>query len=233
MRIQSLEIYSPNLEAQKNFYANVLGLELMEQSASELVFRIGNSQLKITARKDFTPYHYAINIPCNQEQEAADWLRDRVEMLKYEQKEIQFFEHWNAYAIYFYDADNNIGELIARKSLMNSSNEPFGSESLLEISEIGIPTFDIEKEYSTMKQVCNLPIYSGSFERFCAVGDEHGLFITINKELKKQWFPTEDPTISSDFAIKFVNENVAYEGTYQGAELLLQSNGQLGIHESD
>jgi len=39
------------------------------------------------------------------------------------------------------------------------------------------------------------------FDRFCAVGDENGLFIVVNNELKK-WFPTGDLIEQSDFKIR-------------------------------
>lgn len=224
MKIQELELFTPKLEAQTKFYAQILDLDIIEQTSTSVSFQIGSSVLKLKYRAAFSPYHYAINIPANQEKEALEWLKQRVEILEYENLEIQYFDHWNAYAIYFYDADKNIGELIARKNLKNDSNKPFDKNSLLEISEIGIPTFDIHREYNILKETTGIPIYSGSLERFCAIGDDNGLFIAINKELKKEWFPTNGKTLSADFSIQFIEKGKAYIFEYQNEKLTTVTN---------
>jgi len=210
MKIQALEIFTPNLEAQTKFYSQVLELDIIEKTNNSVSFQIGFSILKLKYREIHTPYHFAFNIPANQQKEALQWLKERVEIIKYENSEIQYFNFWNAYAIYFYDADKNIVELIARKTLSNSSEKPFSKNSVLEISEIGLPTFDIDKAHKILKEVTGISIYSGSVERFCAIGDAHGLFILINKNLKKEWFPTNDKTESSDFMIRFMEDGKVY-----------------------
>jgi len=147
------------------------------------------------------------------------WLKQRVEILEYNNLEIQYFDFWNAYAIYFYDEDRNIVELIARKTLKNNSNRPFDNKSLLEISEIGLPTVDINREYKTLHDAASIPIYSGSMERFCSIGDENGLFIVIDKSLKKEWFPTKDKALSSDFKIRFLENSKEYVFEYKNEQL--------------
>ncbi len=221
MHIKELQLFTPNLEAQTKFYSQVLELDIIEKTDRSVSLQVGNSILKLIHREQFTPYHYAINIPANQEKEALQWLKERLEILKYENKEIQYFNFWNAYAIYFYDADQNIGELIARKNLKNTSNRPFDKNAMLEICEIGIPTFDISQEYQILKETANIPIHSGSMERFCSLGNDNGLFIVINKALKKEWFPTKDKPFSSDFVIKFVEKDKEYTFQYEN-ELLKQ-----------
>ncbi len=215
MNIQTLELFTPNLEKQTTFYAQVLDLKIIEKTSTSVAFQIGSSILKLTYRKAFAPYHYAINIPGNQEQEALKWLKERVGILTYENNDIQYFDFWDAYAIYFYDEDGNIGELIARRNLPNHSNRPFDSQSLLEIGEIGLPTFNIEQEYRLLNAHADLPIFSGSLERFCAIGDEQGLFIVINKHLKKEWFPTKDKPWSADFNITFSEKGKEYSLAYK------------------
>lgn len=221
MHIQELELFTPKLEEQITFYTQVLALDLLEQTNTSASFQVGNSTLKLTYRADCSPYHYAINIPANQEQEALAWLKERVEIIKYENFEIQYFDFWNAHAIYFYDEDKNIGELIARKNLNNESAQVFDKNALLEICEIGLPTVDIGREYNLLKDTTGIPIHSGSLERFCAIGDEHGLFIAINKKLKREWFPTTDEPISADFKIKFKEQGQAYTFVYEKEELSL------------
>jgi len=221
MKIQTLEIFTPKLEQQTKFYAQVLELDIIEKTKTSVSFQIGNSVLKLSYREEFSPYHYAINIPANQEKEALEWLKARVEIIEYKGLEIQYFEAWNANAIYFYDEDGNIGELIARKKLDNHSNKTFDKNSLLEICEIGIPTFDVKREYDLLNQETGIPIHSGELKRFCAIGDSHGLFILINKELKQEWFPTKDKPFSADFNIKFEENGEVYSFEYKNEILKL------------
>ena len=224
MKIQELEIYTPRLEEQTKFYSQVLELDIITKTNTSVSFQIGKSILKLISREEFTPYHYAINIPANQENEALKWLKERVDILKYENLMIQYFDFWNAYAIYFYDEDRNIVELIARKNLENHSNQAFDKNSLLEICEIGIPTSDIRKEYEILKNATGIPIHSGNLERFCAIGNDNGLFIAINKEKKKEWFPTKDAPFSSDYNIRFIEKGKEFTFEYKNEELKAVAN---------
>lgn len=219
MKIKELQLYTAQLETQTTFYTEVLGLEIIAQTKSTISFQIGNALLEFSYRAEFTPYHYAINIPANKEQEALEWLKKRVAILKYEGNEIQYFDFWNAYAIYFYDADHNIVEFIARKNLKNNATEAFNVSSLLGISEIGLPTFDINQEYQLLNKKTGIEIHSGNLERFCALGDENGLFIMINKNEKKEWYPTLDKPYSSDFKIIFMEKGEEYKFVYKGEKL--------------
>ena len=224
MKIQELEIYTPRLKSQTKFYSEILELEIIAKTNTSTSFQIGESILKLVQREKFNPYHYAINIPANQEFEGLEWLKDRVEILKYENLPIQYFDFWNAYAIYFYDEDRNIVELIARKNLENHSNQAFDKNSLLEICEIGIPTSDIGKEYEILKNATGIPIHSGNLERFCAIGNDNGLFIAINKNVKKEWFPTKDVPFSSDFIIKFIEKGDEFIFEYKEEKLKAVAN---------
>ena len=187
MKIQELTLYTSNIDGQTEFYSQVLGLEIVKKSPKNVSFHIGNSLLQFEQKKEATPYHFAINIPANKEEEALQWLKSRITILKDDQDEIIDFRAWNAKAIYFYDQDKNIVELIARKNLKNESDQNFGPEQFLEISEIGVPTRDIESEFSILRNAMGIEIYDGGFGNFCAIGDENGLFIFINKDHKK-WY---------------------------------------------
>ena len=219
MIIKELELYTAQLEAQTEFYSKILGLKIIKQSEKSIAFKMGNSILRLTYRATFTPYHYAINIPKNKKKEALEWLKSRVDVLKDGDSEIQYFDFWDANAIYFYDNDKNIVELIARNTLDNESDTSFDVQQLIEISEIGLPTTNIKREYEFLNERTIIPIYSGNFERFCSVGDANGLFIIINKDLKKDWYPTQDKPHSSDFRIKFEEKGRNYRLEYKNERL--------------
>lgn len=218
MYIDKLSIYCGDLQKQQQFYTEVLGLKAVDKWEDSVTYLLGNSALRLEYSPDFRPYHFAINIPSNQISEALQWLRTRVVVLKDGDREIQDFTSWNAKALYFYDVDYNIVEFIARRSLKNESKSGFSQTSLLEISEIGMPTEDIERVYNSVHSKCGLPIYSGDFGGFCAIGDEHGLLICIDKN-KKLWYPTNDPAYSADFRLSFKAGGKAFKLRYQHGKL--------------
>lgn len=199
MHIKKLILYTPDVERQTQFYTQVLGLIPFEIRSDLVSFQIGESLLVFKYKHEATPYHFAINIPAYQDKEALRWLKSRVDILKDGNNEIQDFKTWNAKAIYFYDADKNIVEFISRNNLKQVLNQPFNQQSLIEISEIGLPTQSIEQEYRLLNKMLGVEVYDGSFHRFCAIGDEHGLFICIDEDRK--WFPIKDHAYYSDFIV--------------------------------
>ncbi|MEG3659306.1 VOC family protein [Arenibacter palladensis] len=209
MKIQELTLYTTNIESQSEFYSQVLGLKIVKKSSKCVSFQVGNTLLHFEFNKTATPYHFAINIPANKDKEALLWLKSRLSILKDGQDEIIDFRAWNAKAIYFYDQDLNIVELIARKNLKNESDQKFGPEQFLEISEIGVPTRDIENVFSILSGVMDIEIYDGGFGNFCAIGDETGLFICINRDHKK-WYPTQDKASPSEFELKLSQNGKTY-----------------------
>ena len=201
MKIKELILFTQNLVAQIEFYLNVLEFELLHKSKTGCSFKLGNSILSFKICKNTAPYHFAFNIYSNMEQEAFSWLKERVDILPFNNKEIINFESWNAKAIYFYDSDMNIVEFIARKNLKMNSNLPFSSKSIINISEIGIATSTMRKTYNEINILRPIKLYSEDFDRFGALGNEEGMFILVNPVLKK-WFPNDDAIHQSDFIIK-------------------------------
>jgi catechol-2,3-dioxygenase len=218
MQIRELKIYSSNHSWQIEFYSKTLGLVLIHQTENVAQFKIGKSRLVLMKSARSQPYHLAINIPSNRLKEALAWLKLRVDILKSDGNEIQDFSPWDAQSVYFYDQDKNIVELIARKHLNNENQAPFDADSFLEISEIGLPVNDLEATYNALRDIVDIQIYDGNFERFCAIGDERGLFICIDKTAKT-WFPTGDKACSSDFEIKFEEKGLAYEVAFKNGKI--------------
>ncbi|SDX16443.1 hypothetical protein SAMN05444411_103244 [Lutibacter oricola] len=201
MKIKELIIYTSKLNLQIDFYTTVLELPITISTPESTSFKIGESILTLKYRKNTTPYHFALNIPSNKEKEALYWLKERVDILGFDTKEIIDFSSWNAKAIYFYDLDNNIVEFIARKNLNINSEEKFTAKSILNISEVGIASTNIESTFNKVNLIDNIEVYSGDFIKFCALGNENGLFILSNNKLRK-WFPTGDQIYQSDFVVK-------------------------------
>lgn len=219
MTIQELSLCTCNLQKLHSFYSETLGCETAFEIETSFRIQIGDTTLTFTERETATPYHFAINIPSNQIQGAVDWLKQRVSILPGYGSEIVDFSSWKAKSVYFYDSDRNIVELISRERLNVHRNDSFDAAQFLGISEIGLPVEDIESTYSTLKTFAPFPIFSGSFDTFCAVGDDQGLFIIIDKN-KKDWFPTEDPANSSDLEIFGKNNGTIFRFHFRSGKIV-------------
>ena len=201
MVIKEITLFTTNIAAQRHFYKMTLGLEILEDTVNRIAFKVGYSVLAFQYKEEIKPSHLAFNIPYNAIYDALKWLRDRTEVIQYNNEPVTDFQNWKAKAIYFYDADNNILEFIARERIEIESDVAFTPRTIIGISEMAIATIAIETLYKHINTIKPIPIFDGDFDRFCALGNDQGLFIIIDKT-KKKWYPTMDIAYTSDFIIK-------------------------------
>lgn len=201
MKFDEIILQTDNLQAVQDFYTKTLQLKLVKITDKSLSINVGTTTL--TFKLSTTPkptYHYAINIPENQFDNAVNWLRQRTKTILYDNSDKVDFPNWNAHAVYFYDSVGNIGELIARHDLDNATDKPFAAESLLNISEIGLPTSDVSTLAKALKEAIGIKTYVSGSETFEPLGDENGLFICV--VLDRDWFPTKVKSV--DFPVEVV-----------------------------
>jgi len=201
MKIKEVILFTNNIQGQRHFYKAILGFEQLVDSQEKISFKAGESILTFQYKKDVKPSHLAFNIPSNAINDALIWLGKRIEVLDCDDGKIADFSNWRAKAIYFYDAENNIMEFIARERIGIESDVAFSPNSIISISEMAIATEDIESIYNSINTIKPITIFDGDFNRFCALGNDEGLFIVIDRTRKK-WYPTMDEALTSDFIIK-------------------------------
>ena len=63
-----------------------------------------------------------------------------------------------------------------------------------------------------------IEIYDGGFGNFCAIGDEIGLFICVNKD-RKAWYPTQDRALPSEFELKLLEEDRPHEIAFKNGKM--------------
>ncbi len=209
MNIKRLTLETPNVEALKDFYGNVLELPTTLEN-NDLHIQIGTSELiYLENPKSNAKYHIAFNIPEQQIEAAATWLEARVELLPDGSDRITHFENWNAHAIYFYDPAGNILELIARHDLSHEVIEPFNSSGLLNISEIGMAVTDATEFARWTKENLGISKYHDGSRTFTPIGDANGLIIAVS--IGREWHPNTG-IIAKAFhtKIEFVGEGEAY-----------------------
>ena len=220
MQVKNLQLYTSRIEEMGFFYTEKLGLPIAGSLGDGFTLQVGDSQLTFTRSLSPAYYHFAFNIPSFQIREALDWLRSRVKVLETEDGPIVNFTNWNAEALYFFDPAGNIVELIARKNLEIPGTTPFSHQSILEISEVGLPVPDVSEAYSQLKEEAAIPHYWGDYEQFCAAGDEHGLFIIV-PEQKKIWYPTDLPARAFPFHLSFQHAGMEFALSMTNEELLI------------
>lgn len=189
MESLELRLSTQGLAHQRAFYTETLRLALLEETPEHFTVKAGSSLLRFSSLEgEVEPYHFAFNIPENKLTEARAWLLERVELLEQNGQDQFVSESWNAEQVYFLDVDGNILEFIARHELRNASTVPFGSQHILNISEIGYVVPDVPKTVEALNNLGLTP-YREPGQKFAAVGDAQGLLIIA--EIDRPWFPTE------------------------------------------
>jgi len=190
MNILYLELSSVDLKAQRDFYADILGLPVTLDS-SLLEVKAGKTDLVFTqAPTEFNgAYHFAFNIPENQFAAAKKWISSRVALLRDESGQDEFeSKNWNSDSVYFADAAGNILEFIARHNLKDAADQEFDSRLILNVSEIGLPSENVIEFANELCARLDVSVFMQEpNENFTPVGDDHGLFILPAKD--RLWKP--------------------------------------------
>jgi catechol 2,3-dioxygenase-like lactoylglutathione lyase family enzyme len=210
MDIKRLELLTADLEAQKDFYGNVLELPVrLDEPILEV--QAGRSRLFFTYVPEFDgAYHFAFNIPTNRFESAKRWISSRVPLLRDENGNDEFHsENWNSSSVYFKDPAGNVLEFIARHDLKNVINEEFNSKQILNVSEIGLPSEDVVALADEICKRLDVSVFRQEpNESFTPVGDENGLLIIPVKD--RIWIP------NSGVPARLLSVRV--EGTLNGKE---------------
>ncbi len=220
MRINYLKVYTAKLGEQKEFYQKVLGLAVIAESKKAFKVKVGFSVLEFEYKDVATPYHIAFHIPAHRQEQALSWLQERVGILTGDGTEIIDFPGWQAKSIYFYDEGKNILEFISRRHLFPSEENKFSAMEILGISEIGVATDDVKQTFEFLNSNFGLGKFTGDYERFCATGDDEGLFIVINR-YQKDWIPVGDKAFASPFQVEITADGATLAAVYKNERLEL------------
>ena len=190
MLIKRLELRTPNLPAQQEYYHTLLELPV-KLHADNLKIQAGITELVFTqAPANWTgAYHFCFNIPENQFVQSKAWISAKTLLLTDQSGKDEFnSESWNSHSLYFKDAAGNILEFIARHDQMNASNSPFDSRQIINISEIGLPSQDVISFAKELSEKLGVSIYRQEpDDTFTPIGDEDGLFILPIES--RIWYP--------------------------------------------
>ena len=185
---------SIDLDKLKNFYSGLLGLKVLKNEDQTISFTAGSSILTFENKSDYQDpkYHFAFNIPSNKFKEAKEYLTaSGIGLVSLDGNDEFDFKSWNAHSVYFYDPAGNILEFISRHNLKNDSDHKFSGDSILCISEIGLPVKNVNEFFGEVQNTFEIPQFSGDKSTFAALGDDNGLFIIVNTG--RIWYPDCGP----------------------------------------
>jgi len=129
------------LKALQRFYANVLELDITEQTENAFTVKIGTTNLIFRQSEEKASYHFAVNIPGNQFVIMKHWIQDRLTLNKTAGLNEIYYESFDADSMYFEDPAGNLIELIGRRNC-----DLFGSltkDAFFDISEVALVTSDV------------------------------------------------------------------------------------------
>ena len=191
MKFKEVKLFTNRLNEELDFYTRAIGFELVRQTTNSFTVKVGWSQLTFQESDKEHKYHYCFLIPANKLWEALHWFAERTGIIIIEESQLTVhFDNWNADSFYFYDASGNVAECIVRYDLNNEMNLDFDISQVLCVNELGLPTRDIDKTNTQLKLEIGTDYWKGDTVRFGTNGNQEGLFLLPNYEIKEIWFPT-------------------------------------------
>lgn len=217
MEIKKLYLHSKDVTKQFHFFKNVLGFKVEQLSDDEILLHSGENQVYFKNSNADYIYHYAFLIPTGTLQSAIDFLEKKeIELLRYNGKKVIDFT--TGQAIYFYDADGNIGEFIERPSLGIRSERPFSIDQVVRLNEIGLPAKNPLAIAKILTEVYDIQSIEPSIMRedFCWVGDYRGVLIVT--KIGRNWLPTTIPSTPNNFSVCYEENGKDYHLNFTGSE---------------
>ena len=217
MVFRVIRLTTKQLSPLYHFYKDILELSVSEMNESDFTVHTRGTQLILEERRDPPQdpfYHFAFNIPSNRIYEGYEWLKQRTGLLWIDDYKgyIADFTNWNAKSVYFLDPAGNIVEFIARADLQDIVDEPFSSNHVRSISEIGLvfPEDSFKESIEKLMTDHRLAYFAKQppLQSFCAIGNDDGLLIVVPEH--RSWFPcTDKPAGIFPIEIEFQDQNVS------------------------
>ncbi|GIQ69632.1 hypothetical protein XYCOK13_24560 [Xylanibacillus composti] len=188
MQIAEITLLVNQLEPVTRFYHEILKFPVIECTGTTVRLQCGSSVLSFQQEDKISSpyYHFAFNIAENKLDLAMDYLRQKgISLNRTNESEVFYSESWDSHSIYFYDPAGNIVEFIARHRLPSKPGTTFSTDDILNISEIGLPTSQVEALSDLLVHQLDECVYISGDAVFTPIGDEEGLLILTT--LERQW----------------------------------------------
>lgn len=194
MHIKELILKTNSLHRTRLFYHKTMELEIVNETDESVSFKAGKTILTFEELQGSKPiYHFAFNIVNNKFSDSFEWINSKLDILPVNDMMIAGYDDWNAQSFYFHDNNGNIVEFITRFDLPYHSGEPFSPACIIEVSEIGLVTHDVQELALKLKSEYHIPNFKKGpvLHDFIAMGDDYGLLLVCQN--KRGWVPTHKP----------------------------------------
>ncbi|GLB59260.1 hypothetical protein NCCP133_13930 [Cytobacillus sp. NCCP-133] len=210
MKIVQLNVKCHNLERMKDFYTNVLEMELISESEQFFIIMAGTTKILFEKDDSLPFYHVCFRTNADFYDYMFQKLGKESVLLPNENGEYSMF--WKGKQAYFADPDGNIIEMLERP-LEGGGKNRFGWH---DVGEIGMPVQDVAR----MEEELDVYLKNeqiDSSETFAFYGDTKGVFVLVKEG--RHWNPTERPAVifpikivaSGDREAYFKHEHYPYE----------------------
>ncbi|HTK10694.1 MAG TPA: hypothetical protein VL485_26205 [Ktedonobacteraceae bacterium] len=190
MYIQELSLHTRHVADQKAFYCTILGLPLLAETTDSFTVQAGTTRLHFQETELDVLYHVAFTIPRNTFHEAKRRMQEQVPLLRKNGEDEIFFVDLNARSFYFCDPAGNILEYIVHYGLNYKTEEASGADSVLHVSEIGLPVEDVPAFAEQVREQFAIGPYGGSISaNFAFLGDIYGQLVVV--KVGRPWLPTD------------------------------------------
>ena len=195
MHIKEVVLATHSLHRTKVFYHKTLELDILAETDELVSFKAGKTKLTFKTSEAGKPfYHLAFNITNNKFSDSFEWMNSKLDILPVsEEMLIAGYDNWNAQSFYFLDNNGSIVEFIVRFDLPYQSNEPFSSDCIEEVSEIGLVVDDVQEKAEELNTRFQVPYFRKGprLPDFVVMGDDYGLLLVCQN--KRGWVPNHKP----------------------------------------
>ncbi|WMJ70863.1 VOC family protein [Stenotrophomonas sp. 24(2023)] len=187
MRILELSLPVSDVAATARYFRDVL-----QQPVEGNAVRIGWSTITLVPAGALPVggVHLAFNVPDDRFAAAIGWLRERAPLQR-NPDGIDYFvleSNWQSQSVYFTGPDGMVLELIGRRRLpVGSRSGPFHGSELTSLSEVGLPSTDVDGLRTRLEADFGLQALSPPTPQFAPMGDDEGLLIVV--DAARRWFP--------------------------------------------
>jgi catechol 2,3-dioxygenase-like lactoylglutathione lyase family enzyme len=210
MHMKNLILQTHLLNKQKTFYHSILGLPLLAETTNSFTLQAGTTRLHFQQSESDVLYHLAFAVPPDTFPQAKERVHKHVPLLattgsqraytatsplrmwnKVGEDEI-FFPVINARLFYCRDAANNILKFIVYYDLDEEATGADGANSVLHVSEVGLPVEDVQAFSTRLMEQLEIEPYPASrpvSEDFAYLGDASGQLVVVRSG--HPWLPTQ------------------------------------------
>jgi catechol 2,3-dioxygenase-like lactoylglutathione lyase family enzyme len=233
---KELVLRTASVQAATDFWHGQLGFQLIDSTFNSVTFQVGSSRLKFLNQVTINPpiYHFAIEIPSNQVENALDWLKNEggkypdgpqqpVNILVDEESdaEIIYRPLYRSRSVFFKDPNGQIVELIGREENANTAEGNFSASMMSKICDFSLITKDVRKCETLLNEEFGFRSFQGTTSSYKPVGGAAGTLTMIIPG--RPFIPTESIESFPYGAVVVIEYPEDKEFTLPGSEVIIRT----------